>query len=124
MQPLGHTVESIVERLVTESVNRRDVPLEVARAAGRATLSAMGHERPGNRLTRRAHAYYWTVVRRKLTRSNSAPDVSARYVLSTVARDLESAGRDADAIWEELVRGWSGRVPEHILEEYRPLACA
>lgn len=89
---------------------------EAASATRRALCGARGPERW---LTSRVEGYYWTVVRRRLVRARSETDMTARFVLAAVVEDLSASGRDGEAVWSEIERGWADRVPSGVLEEYR-----
>lgn len=123
-QTADHMIRDRIGRMETDAVERCGVPRDIATRAARATARVLQGEIDEVRLERRAKAYFWTVVRRSLIRGRSAPDVTARFMLSTVAADLRAAGRSPAAVWEELVRGWSDKVPVHVLEEYRERLCA
>lgn len=120
----SRAIAATIEQLRAESVSTGGVPVTVSYRAARATAKAVGTECDKGRAVRRARAYYWAVVRKELARTSAAPDVTARFVLSTVVQDLAAVGREPSSIWEELVCGWSSVVPAHVLEEYRPQACA
>lgn len=66
---------------------------------------------------RRVQAYYSGCLRRASLKHDK--DMAARMVLDAVAADMRSGGRSPDDIWDEIVRGWAGRVPDSVLEEYR-----
>lgn len=66
---------------------------------------------------KRVHAYYSGCLRRASLRCGG--DSAARMVLDAVAEDMRLGGRSPDDIWDEIARGWTGRVPDHVLEEYR-----
>ncbi len=53
----------------------------------------------------------------------SRPAAAARFVVAAVVEDLRASGRDGEAIWDQLQRGWSDSVPEDVLEEYRLRLC-
>jgi len=91
--------------------------VEKARCAtGRALAGATGNE---DWLAARVEGYFWAVVRRTLVRRRTDPQSTARFVLAAVVEDLTASGRDNAAVWQEIERGWSDRVPVHVLEEYR-----
>lgn len=118
------TVASLVELVHAQAIDRHGVPEDIASDAAAATLKALGRESADHRLTRRVRSYFWAVVRRSLVRRRSAPELRARFVLSTVAADLAQAGRSPAAVWDEIQRGWSDKVPIEVLDEYRARLCA
>ena len=120
----SHTVESCVEGVRAQAVKGPRVPPDVAAEAARATIRALRCEPNDARLALRVRSYFWAVVRRSLVRRRSAPELSARFVLSTVAADLVEAGRSPAAIWDEILRGWADKVPGDVLDEYRVRLCA
>jgi hypothetical protein len=75
-------------------------------------------------MPRRCRDYYWAVVRRGLVRSGGPSKACARLVLSAVIADLTESGRDPDAVWREIERGWLDRMPADVLEECRQRLCA
>jgi hypothetical protein len=85
-------------------------------ATRRALIDARGSKR---QLYSRAEGYYWAVVRRTLVRRRLDRASTARFVLAAVVEDLSASGRDNEAVWNEIERGWAGRVPSGVLEEYR-----
>ncbi len=88
--------------------------------AGSATRRALSGARGSERwLMSRVEGYFWTVVRRRLVRARSHTNMTARFVLAAVVEDLSASGRDGDAVWSEIERGWADRVPSGVLEEYR-----
>jgi hypothetical protein len=103
----------------------KGAPIEVARDARAATMRAMG---PAGispaRARRRAEAYFWAVIRRRLVRLRAPSDATARFVLAAVVEDLLASGRGAADVWTELERGWSDKVPGDVLEEFRLRMCA
>jgi len=72
---------------------------------------------------RRVEAYFSAVVRRRAVRRGQPVRGASRFVVAAVVADLRESGRDGDAIWEQLQRGWSDSVPKDVLEEYRLRLC-
>jgi len=107
-------------RAVVQGVEER-VAGKAAAATGRALSGAHGSERW---LHSRVEGYFWAVVRRALVRDRRDTDMTARFVLAAVVEDLSASGRDSQAVWSEIERGWAHRVPSEVLEEYRALLCA
>jgi hypothetical protein len=105
---------------------RDDIPRHVAEQARDATARALNVE-PSARTTialqRRAEAYFSACVRRAAVRGGAGPRAVARLVAAAVVQDLLEAGRDGAAVWRELERGWSERLPGDVLEEYRLRLC-
>lgn len=123
-QVADQTLTVYLEELVARAVTR-DVPLEVAQDASRATQRGVrapsGPVSPQTR--RRAEAYFNAVVRRRVIRRATAPRAAARFVVASVVEDLRSTGRSSSDIWDELQRGWAERIPCDVLEEYRLRLC-
>lgn len=117
-----NSVYSLVERLASEC--RDAVTDEIADAAAAATRAAFGNPTLTCRLERRVTAYYRAVVRRRVLRRGGPKDAAARMVVAAVVDDLVRAGRPRDAVIEELERGWSDKVPAHVLDEFRTRLCA
>lgn len=105
---------------------RDEIPVHVAERARTATSRALGVS-PGTRATiamqRRAEAYFSACVRRATVRGGAGPRAAARLVAAAVVEDLLEAGRDGAAAWRELERGWSERLPDDLLEEFRLRLC-
>lgn len=104
----------------------RDVTPEVAREARNATkrvLSRSAAPRWGQAEERRAEAYFSAVLRRRAVRRGQPPRAAARFVVAAIVEDLRASGRDGEAIWDQLERGWSDRFPCDVLEEYRLRLC-
>lgn len=120
----SESLRKYVDGLAREATAEREVPADISRSAAAATMKALDGSPAGSRLERRARAYFWTVVRKSSVRAGQAPELSARYVLSTVAADLSAAGRTPQQVWRELERGWSEKVPQSVLLEYRDALCA
>lgn len=120
-QTLSHALDELVVR-----AQANDIPPIVAERARRATASAM---RVDSRtvadaaLARRAEAYFTACVRRATVRGGAGARATARLVAAAVVADLLDAGRDGAAVWGELERGWSKRLPDDLLEEYRMRLC-
>ena len=101
------------------------VPQDIAREARSATARALVEaDSPHEVLLRRAESYFWAVVRRRLVRRRCSSPATARFVLAAVVEDLMESGRDASAVWAEIERGWSDKVPHDVLEEFRLRMCA
>lgn len=109
---------------LNSDAERRGVPRELVRAAGDATLRALGHLSCGPREQARMRAYHHAVIRRRLIRSRAAARVSGRMIAATVIEDLRSSGRSDEAVADELRRGWSGTIPSDVLEELSRELCA
>jgi hypothetical protein len=119
------TVSEFLERRVREAVSR-DVPLEVAEAARRATRRRLGATVLSSASPKdacRADAYFSAVVRRRSVQREQPRRAAARFVVASVIEDLRSTGRDGEAIWWELERGWNDCIPRDVLEEYRLRLC-
>jgi len=115
----------ILSDLVTRA-QRDEIPPQVAERARRATARALAvdaNARATIALQRRAEAYFSACVRRETARGGAGPRAAARLVAEAVVEDLLQAGRDRAAAWRELERGWSERLPEDLLEEYRVRLC-
>lgn len=102
----------------------RGVPQEVAQKADRATLRALGHLGLSARDRARVRAYHAGVVRRESVRSRAGSPVAARFIAAAVIQDLRSSGRSDDAVFEELRRGWSDKLPADLLEQLGRQMCA
>ena len=103
-----------------------DVPLHVAERARQATARALQVDMKAQATVanrRRAEAYFSACVRRAAVRGGAGPRAAARLVAAAVVEDLLLAGRDHNAAWHELERGWSERLPDDLLEEYRIRLC-
>ena len=119
------TLGGMLDQLVSWAIDR-DASPEVVQEARRATQRLLG--RPAtSRLSvleaRRAQAYFSAVVRRRAVRRGEPARGAARFVLAAVVEDLRASGRDGEAIWDQLQRGWSDSVPQDVLEEYRLRLC-
>jgi hypothetical protein len=117
----GAALDALVER-----AQARDIPQIVALRAREATARALAlsESRPvGPSARRRAEAYFRAVVQRLAARGEAGPRATARFVASAIVDDLRRAGRDGEDIWAELERGWHGRLPADLLEEYRLQLC-
>jgi hypothetical protein len=118
------TFEQVLTELA-EQATARDIAPEIAEDARRATERGIrvpaGAVSPQTR--RRAEAYFLAVVRRRAVRRHGSPRAAARFVVATVVEDLRATGRSGADIWDELERGWSQRVPDDVLEEYRLRLC-
>lgn len=116
------TLRGFLEVLQAEAAEK-GVPADIAEYAARATGAALIQE-DSDRFEFRAKAYFFAVVRRKLARSRGCNTASARLVADSVVTDLLAEGRQAAEVLEELERGWSGTIPETVIEEYRVRLCA
>jgi hypothetical protein len=120
-----HTLSDTLDDLVARA-RRDDIPPLVAERARQATARAMRSELDapaGFSLTNRAEAYFTACVRRATVRGGAGPRAAARMVAAAVVADLLDSGRDGAAAWSELERGWSERLPEDLLEEFRLRLC-
>ena len=122
MQTLGGTLD----RLVSQALARDVAPgvAEEARRRDGASPEENGHSPVGRCASSAA-------PRRTSRRSSggmpsagdSRPAGAARFVVAAVVEDLRASGRDGEAIWDQLQRGWSDSVPDDVLEEYRLRLC-
>jgi hypothetical protein len=120
-----HTLSDILDDLVARA-QQDDIPPLVAERARQATARAMRLELNAladYSLANRAEAYFTACVRRATVRGGAGPRAAARMVATAVVADLLEAGRDGAAAWSELERGWSERLPEDLLEEFRLKLC-
>jgi hypothetical protein len=120
-----HTLSDTLDDLVARA-RRDDIPPLVAERARQATARALRSEPDapaGFSLSNRAEAYFTACVRRATVRGGAGPRAAARMVAAAVVADLLDAGRDGAAAWSELERGWSERLPEDLLEEFRLRLC-
>jgi hypothetical protein len=118
-------LEDVLDRLERQAI-ARDVSPEVAREAREATLRVLARstrEPLGLSQQRRAEAYFSAVVRRRAVRRGEPARGAARFVVAAVVEDLRASGRDGEAIWDQLQRGWGDSVPGDVLEEYRLKLC-
>lgn len=118
---LDRTLDRLVERAIA-----RDISPGVAHEARRATARVIGRSITGSPSIaqhRRAEAYFSAVVRRRAVRKGQPARGAARFVIAAVVADLRASGRDGEAIWEQLQRGWSDSVPQDLMEEYRLTLC-
>jgi hypothetical protein len=119
------TLAGALDRLVSGAV-ARDISPEVAQEARRATerrLRRSSTDQLSLSEERRAEAYFSAVVRRRAVRRGQPARGAARFVLAAVVEDLRRSGRDSEAVWDQLQRGWSDSVPHDVLEEYRLRLC-
>ncbi len=119
------TLGGTLDRLVSQAL-ARDISPAVAEEARRATARLL--KRTETHLLaaaeqRRAKAYFSAVVRRHAVRRGQPARGAARFVVAAVVEDLRASGRDGEAIWDQLHRGWSDSVPDDVLEEYRLRLC-
>ncbi len=117
-------LEATLRRLETQAIGR-DVSPEVAQEARVATARALSRHAGSWSASdeRRAQAYFSAVVRRHAVRRGQPARGAARFVLASIVEDLRASGRDGEAIWDQLQRGWSDSVPGDMLEEYRLKLC-
>ncbi len=118
---LGGTLERLVSRALA-----RDIAPGVAEEARHATarlLKRMDTHLLTAAEQRRAEAYFSAVIRRHAVRRGQPARGAARFVVAAVVEDLRASGRDGEAIWDQLRRGWSDSVPDDLLEEYRLRLC-
>jgi hypothetical protein len=119
------TLAGTLDRLESLAVARDATP-EVAEEARKATARMLGRSMRGPLRppeARRAEAYFWAVVRRHAVRRGQPARGAARFVVAAVVEDLRASGRDGEAIWDQLQRGWGDSVPHDVLEEYRLRLC-
>jgi hypothetical protein len=119
------TLAAVLDRLESQATDK-DVLAEVAREARTATMRVLGRSDTDTlspAQMRRAEAYFSAVVRRQAVRRGQPARGAARFVVAAVVEDLRASGRDGEAIWEQLQRGWSDSVPGDVLEEYRLRLC-
>ncbi len=124
--PVRHTTfAAILDDLVASAV-RSDIPPLVAERARSATQRALRIPELASAddgVRRRAAAYFSACVRRATVRGGAGPRATARLVAAAIVDDLLEAGRDGASAWHELERGWSERLPDDLLEEYRLRLC-
>lgn len=119
------TVGALLDTLVARAV-ADDVRSDVAREVAAVTLRGLGLQTwriASSRDARRAEAYFWAVVRRRTVRGTAGPRAVARLVAAAVVEDLKQTGRDGQAVFEQLRRGWSEQLPDELIEEYRVRLC-
>lgn len=117
-------VADYVRRLERAAVSDKGVAVSVAARAGRATRLAFGAARSDRELTARAKAYFWTTVRRLVSKDTTSGEAKARFLLSALVADLHESGRTREAIWDEIELGWAQRFPAHVVDELRGGQCA
>jgi hypothetical protein len=119
------TFGSVLDALVVRAL-RRDIPSDVAARAREATeraIALQAHQTVSLSTRRRTEAYFTSVVQRVAARGGAGPRATARLVAAAIVDDLREGGRDGENIWAELERGWGGRLPADVLEEYRMQLC-
>ncbi|MEI7814171.1 MAG: hypothetical protein WCJ13_05215 [Coriobacteriia bacterium] len=119
------TFATMLDRFVSQAL-ARDVSPQVAEEARRVTGRVLGRSLAGPLSAsqeRRAQAYFSAVVRRRAVRAGQPARGAVRFVVAAVVEDLRASGRDGEAIWDQLQRGWSDSVPHDVLEEYRLRLC-
>lgn len=119
------TVGDVMDGLVARA-RTQDIPCELADEIASATVRSLALQRwrratPRDR--RRAEAYFSEVVRRRTVRGSAGSRAVARLVAEAVVEDLRQTGRDGHAVFDQLTRGWSDRLPADVLEEYRLRLC-
>jgi hypothetical protein len=119
------TLGGTLDRLVSQAL-ARDISPCVAEEARRATSRLL--RRGDTHLLvaaeqRRAEDYFSAVIRRHAVRRGQPARGAVRFVVAAVVEDLRASGRDGEAIWDHLQRGWSDSVPDDVLEEYRLRLC-
>lgn len=120
------TFAGLLDGLVAEAL-KIDVTPETAEKARAATARAMRIPAGAPAtiaVKRRAQAYFSAVIRRSTVRGTAGGRATARLVVAAVVADLEEAGRSGADIWRELERGWSERLPDDLMDEYRTALCA
>jgi len=118
----GSGIEETLARCAVEARDR-DVPEETIAAARRATVRAAAAWTGGVTETR-LRRYFDRVVNAHIVRRPDAGRAAARIMAATVVAELRETGRDDVAVLHELERGWAGRIPVDILEEFRARLCA
>lgn len=122
----GSELANITVRIAEEAVRDRNVPEDVAVYAARATEVNLRPAVKGadTRLEKRARAYFYGVVRRRVLARHPRSVAATRLVVDSIIADLADSGRRPREIWEELCRGWSQSLPEELVTEYRQKLCA
>lgn len=113
----------VLDQLELEAVRDHSIPRSVIVEARRATLRAVG-DGSGAKHAFRARSYFWAVIRRSAARHVTLRDLSDRFVLAAAAEDLRQVERRPEEVWNQLRRDWTGRVPDHVLEEFGRRLCA
>ena len=119
------TLSEVLDRLVSQA-RARDISPGVAEEARRATARLLARTDTHLLIAaerRRAEDYFSAVIRRRAVRRGQPARGAARFVVAAVVEDLRASGRDGEAIWDQLQRGWSDSVPDDVLEEYRLRLC-
>ena len=119
------TIADVMEDLVSQA-RAQDIPADLAREIATGTVRALGLQRWRQATTRdrrRAAAYFAEVVRRRTVRGSAGSLAVSRMVAAAVVEDLRQTGRDGRAVFDQLTRGWSDRIPADVLEEYRLRLC-
>lgn len=112
----GHLHTSLVE----SAVENHRIPRELAVYAARAAIERCASGCVSNGATRRrTEAYFWAVIRRRALATRDYPELSARFLIESVVKDLRSAGRSDGEILSELEECWIGCVPSTVMDEYR-----
>lgn len=115
----------VLAALENEAVRDHGVPRRVsseARAATERFLRTASGDTMISPL--RVRSYFWAVVRRTCNRSPDGRDVAVRFVLEAALADLRAVETPPDEAWDRLQRDWTGRVPDHVLEEFGRKLCA
>lgn len=117
-------IADYVRKLESVAVADKGVPASIASRAARATQSAFDAVRSDHARATRAKAYFWTTVRRLVSKDTASEDAKARFLLSALVADLRESGRTREAVWDEIERGWAKRFPTHVLDELKERQCA
>lgn len=119
------TVGDVMDELVMRAI-ASDIPPTLAREVAAITFRALALQpcqRASRKDCRRLEAYFAEVVRRRTVRGSAGSRAVARLVAAAVVEDLRRSGRDGLAVFDQLRRGWSERLPADVLEEYRVRLC-
>jgi len=119
------TVADVMADLESQA-REQDIPADLAREIAAGTVRALGLQQWRQATTRdrrRAEAYFAEVVRRRTVRGSAGSRAVSRMVAAAVVEDLRQTGRDGRAVFDQLTRGWSDRIPADVLEEYRLRLC-
>lgn len=119
------TVEAyrLLENLARQVVSHGDVPDDAAQVALRVARAFVVRS-GGSRTPAALEAYFRKVVARRLVRGYGGTVAAARLVADRVVSDMVESGRTAEEAYDELVRGWTDKLPSGLLAEYRERLCA
>lgn len=124
---MGTTAKSpargIIEALRQRAIEDGVAP-SVADRVARVTYPVFRDEPACNALPRRIEAYFRVVMASRLARDRARSRAKSRLIAATVVADLKESGRPPMAVWDELRRGWTGTIPDDVLEEFRAQLCA